>query len=536
MNPNGTDDPAVAGAGSPPARKPAPGGPPTEAELHRLRSELEVHRLELEMQNQELQAAHARTAAALESYSELFDSAPVGYFALTPDGTIRLANLTGARLAGVRRHLLLGRRFQLLLAESGRAAFSDFLAGVFAAGKTQACEITLAGDGPEPAAFRLEATLSPGQAECRAVLIDDSKRRQAEAALRESEHRWKFAIESAGDGLWDWDVRTGAVFYSGRWKAMLGFEEHEISGRFDEWEKRIHPQDWAQVMADLRAHLDGATPLYFSEHRIRTKDGFWKWILDRGVVVSRDPEGKPLRMIGTHSDVTARRLVAEKLKSLPRRLLEVQEAERRHLARELHDQVGQALTAVQFNLQASQRLLTDADAAARLAESLRILERVQVQVQSLSLELRPSLLDDLGLESALRGYLQQQAERAGLHVKFQPTLRQPRLDPTVETACFRVVQEAVTNVVRHARARSLTVSLRDDADALHLVVTDDGAGFDPGTVRQSASPGVGLGFVGMEERVEQVGGWIRIDSKPGRGTTVHARFPLLPRVPNSPMI
>ena len=127
------------------------------------------------------------------------------------------------------------------------------------------------------------------------------------AALRESEFRWKFAIEGSGDGLWDWNVPESTVFFSTRWKAMLGFAEDDIGGSLDEWSKRVHPDDLTQTMADVQAHLDGKTPLYVNEHRVRCKDGSYKWILDRGLAVSRDAEGKPLRIIGTHADITERK-------------------------------------------------------------------------------------------------------------------------------------------------------------------------------------------------------------------------------------
>ncbi|MBF0141151.1 MAG: CHASE domain-containing protein [Magnetococcales bacterium] len=131
--------------------------------------------------------------------------------------------------------------------------------------------------------------------------------------LQESRFRWKFAIEGSGDGLWDWDIASGSVFFSKRWKEMLGFENHELSNHFQEWENRIHPEDKDQVLAAVRAHFAGQTPMYTNEHRILCKDGHWKWILDRGMVVSRNAAGEPMRMIGTHSDITARRAAEEAL-------------------------------------------------------------------------------------------------------------------------------------------------------------------------------------------------------------------------------
>ncbi|MEO5377104.1 MAG: CHASE domain-containing protein [Magnetococcus sp. DMHC-6] len=133
--------------------------------------------------------------------------------------------------------------------------------------------------------------------------------RQMNIELQESRFRWKFAIEGSGDGLWDWDIRSGTVFFSQRWKEMLGFEDHEIENNFKEWEERVHPEDKEHTMVARQAHLDGQSPTYINEHRIYSKDGSIKWILDRGMVVSRTSTGEPLRMIGTHSDITERKRI-----------------------------------------------------------------------------------------------------------------------------------------------------------------------------------------------------------------------------------
>ena len=139
-----------------------------------------------------------------------------------------------------------------------------------------------------------------------AMIIDITERKAGEEALRASEERWKFALEGAGDGVWDRNMQTDEVLYSKRYKEMLGFADDEFANRRDEWEKRIHPQDKARVLADLRAYLDGSSAAYSTEYRMRCKDGSWIWILAHGMVVSRDADGKPLRMIGTHADISAR--------------------------------------------------------------------------------------------------------------------------------------------------------------------------------------------------------------------------------------
>ena len=140
------------------------------------------------------------------------------------------------------------------------------------------------------------------------------KRRESEEQLAEHEMRWKYALEGAGDGVWDWNLQTNAVIFSKNWKAMLGYAEHELSNSLSEWECRVHPEDKDPVLADIQAYLDGKHSTYVNEHRMQCKDGSWKWILDRGMVFSQTPDGKPLRMVGTHTDITRHKQLERALK------------------------------------------------------------------------------------------------------------------------------------------------------------------------------------------------------------------------------
>jgi signal transduction histidine kinase len=231
---------------------------------------------------------------------------------------------------------------------------------------------------------------------------------------------------------------------------------------------------------------------------------------------------------------TALEETKERLQSLSRRLLETQEMERRHIARELHDEIGQALTAMKINLQALQRSAEPGLAVTRLLDSINIVDRTLRQVRNLSLDLRPSMLDDFGLCAALRWYADQQAQRAGLQVQFVAPALEGRLEPTLETACFRVAQEALTNIVRHAQASSVRVELGEEAGHLHLMVRDDGAGFDPGSIRRELDGDTSLGVLGMKERASLMGGRVEFISAPGRGTEVHGWFPITHAAPEEP--
>ena len=220
-------------------------------------------------------------------------------------------------------------------------------------------------------------------------------------------------------------------------------------------------------------------------------------------------------------------LSQERLRALSRRLLEVQEEERRRLARDLHDDIGQALTALKIQLESLVRS-GRGTLQPQLDECVGTTTHALERVRQLSLSLRPLQLDDLGLVAALRSHLDRQARVGGLTPHFDANEAPHPIAPDIETACFRVAQEAINNVLRHARAAHLWVRLFTADGRLALSVRDDGAGFDLDAARRRASVGDNLGVVGMEERVALAGGSFDLRTAPGQGTVLLATFPLSP--------
>ena len=216
----------------------------------------------------------------------------------------------------------------------------------------------------------------------------------------------------------------------------------------------------------------------------------------------------------------------ERLQSLSSQLVEAQEAERRHLARELHDEIGPVLTAVRMSLQVAQQLPEAATRIPALERGISAVDRALEQIHTLSLDLRPALLDDLGLVPALRWYVDRQAQQAGFTACVAADAFEERLPPALEITCFRIVQEALTNVVRHAQAAQVQVELRNRETELELVVRDDGVGFDVEATLEQAAQGASLGLLSMQERARLVGGRFEITAAPERGAEIHARFPL----------
>jgi signal transduction histidine kinase len=209
----------------------------------------------------------------------------------------------------------------------------------------------------------------------------------------------------------------------------------------------------------------------------------------------------------------------ERYRSLSHRLLEQQERERAALARELHDQLGQSLVAVSLNLEVIKDELSPASSA-RVPESMRVIREMIEQVRTLAFELRPSMLDEFGLVRALRLLVDRHGQRSGISASFAAAPSDVRAPREIETACFRIAQEALNNIASHARAHRVEVTLTGEGNDLELMIRDDGVGFSVDQLRSS------IGLVGMRERAELVGGRLEIESAPGAGTTLRAHFPL----------
>ena len=216
----------------------------------------------------------------------------------------------------------------------------------------------------------------------------------------------------------------------------------------------------------------------------------------------------------------------ERMRALSAQLLMAHEDERRRISRELHDEIGQALTVTKVSLEALKK--TAGELASAAERTMSTVANAVQQVRNLSLDLRPPMLDDLGLVAALRSYLDRQAQDADFSVHFEIDSITSEVSTEIETACFRVAQEAMTNIIRHARPRQVRVELRQCEGTLRLLVHDDGIGFDVAAARQRAVRGECLGLLGMEERVTLLGGQIDVKSTPGHGTEILACFPIHP--------
>ncbi len=351
------------------------------------------------------------------------------------------------------------------------------------------------------------------------VLRDITRRKRAEQKMHLSESRLAEAQRIAHVGNWDWNIVTNELLWSDEIYRIFGLAPQEFGATYDAFLERVHPEDRTLVTESVDAALYEGKP-YSIDHRIMLKDGTVRFVHEQGEV-TLDQDGKPLRMLGTVQDISERKLAEEQLRTLSRRLVQIQEEERRSVARELHDEVGQVLTALKLSLDRV-RLDPEDESGSDLIQARETVRELIQEIRSLSLSLRPAMLDDLGLLPTLQWYFGRYTPQTGVRVNFRHAGLQNKLPPEVCTAAYRVVQEALTNVARHARVGEAMVCLRADEEHLIIEVEDRGVGFDMAKTPSYATAGVG----GMRERVMALNGEFSILSSPGSGTYLLADLPL----------
>jgi PAS domain S-box-containing protein len=392
---------------------------------------------------------------------------------------------------------------------------------------------------------------------------DITERRQREEAMQRANERFQIAERATNGFVYEWNSHDGIIFRSAGFERILGFRPEEIPPTWAAWAQLVYPGDWQAVTdAEEQAYLD-ALPgeTLENEYRVRHRDGHYLTVAEYAVI-ERDQAGHVVRLIGQIQDITERkraeeelrrahdeleRRVAERtreldganneLRRLSQRILEVQESERRLIARELHDEIGQHLTGVKMLLDALEESIQDGSGspgakrvdvssdrsvyASSMSEISAAVATILERVRDLSLDLRPAVLDSLGLLPALQWQFERYTRLTGVQVEFSADGLDHRLPARLEAAVYRLIQEALTNVARHAGVAAVTVQVYMSVETLSLYVVDAGVGFDVG---EALAVGGSTGLAGMRERAALLGGTLTINSLPGEGTTIQADF------------
>lgn len=330
-----------------------------------------------------------------------------------------------------------------------------------------------------------------------------------QASLRESEARFAAAVRATNEGVWEWRLADDSVYFSPRWKAILGYEPEELADTMEEWRKRVHPQDAVRVERTFREFLEGRETMLSVEYRLRHKDGAYRWILSR-VFLDRDHAGRPVRVTGANADITER-------KQLEKEILSISDREQRRIGQDLHDGLGQQLTAIEFMCQSLKADLQSGPPAAveQVSQMGKFLRDAVTQTRALAHGLTAFMLDASGLQPALAELAVRTEKAAKVRCRFDCPA--PVAVPDSETAAhlYRIAQEAVTNAVKHAGADEIEISLAAAGDQLVLRISDNGKG-----LRASKRSANGIGLQVMRHRADTIGAELTVDSKRGKGVTV----------------
>jgi two-component system, sensor histidine kinase and response regulator len=499
-----------------------------------------------------------------ELLQAVMDGATDAIFLKDTEGTFLIFNRAAATFIRRPAAEVIGRRTEEVFGAAAGKVLRERELAVLATGVAATVEETIVADGQ----VRTFLTTRSVQRDENGQIIgligiarNITAMKQAEAALRDSDARWQFAVDSAGDGIWDWNVTSGRVFYSRQCKANLGYADEEIGDSLNDWTEKVHPADLPATWQGIQDHLQGKTAHFVSEQRMRSRRGAWRWILIRGKVIERDADQSAVRVIATQTDITARKLAEEELKRSYEALRQAAEALRtardeaetaerakgEFLAAMSHEirtpmntVVGMTRLALSTELTVRQRnYLEKIDSAARSLLNIinDVLDFSKIEAGGLTLEDTgfelDSVFDSVSTMTAMK------AEEKGLEMIYVVAADVPQSLRGDPLRLGQVLINLLSNAVKFTHSGEVRVTVGTEVQrggrvTLKFAVTDTGIGLEPDQIdglfraftqlgphisRQYG--GTGLGLAICRQLVELMGGRIWAEGEPGRGSTFH---------------
>lgn len=500
--------------------------------------------------------AQQRTAAQLraseEDFRVLASTVPVGIFRTDAEGQCLYVNERWSQISGLTMEDATGAGWAKSLHPDDRALISAQWTEAVQTNRSFEAEYRFVnGDGQVTWVVGQAVTQRDDQGNVSGyigTITDITDHKATEAALRESEEYLQAAITAAQAGTWRWDLNTNEVRWSPTMKMLMGYAPTPDLNIFHDWAQRVHPEDLQRIEAILPQWVQEGKAIDIEYRILLPETNEVRWLREFGRVAHNET-GATVVMRGIALDITERKQIEATLqqanhdlhlqinerhaaeaqvKELLHRVVSTQEAERQRISRELHDELGQRLSALSLAVKAMENCLDcPSKATAQLARIQASIAALEENVDQLAFELHPPMLNNLGLAEALRQYTEDWMRRSGIPVDFQTFgLEQERLSLTAETALYRIAQEALTNILKHAQATQVGLILERRRAELRLIIEDNGQGFENEVSYTAAEASRKTGLRGMRERLALLHGTFTIEATPGQGTTIYASLPL----------
>lgn len=486
-------------------------------DFNQLIHELQIHKVELEMQNQELWRTQGELLQSHEKFADLYNLAPVAYFTLDKYGIIKACNLSSTRLLHINKNELEGNRFQSFICPDHLDTFHEFLKNVTSSEVKHSCTVTFSLKNVSFFYGLLEGvsvSFSGSESLCYVALINITDKKEIELKLKESKESLEMALLAAKAGTWTIELKTNTFSWDNYNHSIYGLKAGSFNGEYRHFLTFIHRDDREGVDTALRTAITNHQDLNV-EYRVLWPDGQTRFVKSMGRLLASGEE--PQRFVGITMDITEQKKLEEKAvlmrleeqKKILNTIIQTQESERTRISEYLHNGLAQLLYAAKLNIPG---------VVSKHPECERVLDLLDdaiEQIRAISFELSPTILRDFGLTSAVQEMVSRISnKKLNIHTDIQEF--HARFPEMLETSVYRIIQELLNNVIKHAEATEALVKLKQINTTLSIEVNDNGVGFD--STGQASAKGIGLSSV--KNRVEMLNGKLEIHAFPGQGTRI----------------
>jgi PAS domain S-box-containing protein len=483
-----------------------------------LLQELQIHQIELEMQNDELRLANEQLEFQQIKLSGIYDLAPVGYFILDSAGLIQEINRTGRNLLEIEKTSVGYKRLQEYIKPDDRESFYRFYRQLLLSGERLSLGLKMISKRGREFHAHIAGIIIQSNVttplECYMAIIDVTERIQAEQNQLETNERLGLALEASSSGIWELDPETMTFYLDDFSSKLCGIDKHHFGGSYKDFCRQVHSDDRNEVDQHFRTSLNNDKEIDITCRLINTEKKLC-YVSIRGHITG---SGAERRFVGIMMDITEKRRIEEETarlkqdqqKNITRAILNAQESEQRRISDSLHDGVSQLLYGIKMKLTPH-----TSKSGTEKCEVRELLDMAINEVRNISFELAPSLLKDFGLPTTI-DEMAKRLSTPTMAISSRFVGLKDRLDLTVETSVFRIIQELINNCMKHAEADLIHVEIRKE-EGIAIKVKDNGKGFN--TKLQESKPS-GTGLSSIRNRVNLYNGTMSITSSSGNGTTV----------------